>query len=39
MSTDQNWIRTEANFGWIGLQFFSKLADKDWIGMRKILLF
>jgi len=38
ISTDQDWIRTEANFGRTGLDrtaFFSKLADQDWIGLKK----
>jgi len=43
MSTDQDWIRTEANLGRIrtgsDCNFFSKLADQDWMRLRKFLLF
>jgi len=44
MSTDRtgsDWIETEANFGRIRTGsdcIFFKLADQDWIGLRKILL-
>ena len=40
--TGSDWIRTEANFGQIRMDrpaIFSKLADQDWIGLRKFLLF
>ena len=49
--TGLDWIKTEANLAgsglkpiwpdqdWIELQLFSKLANQDWIGLRKFLLF
>jgi len=39
MSTDQDWSKFWPDQGWIGLQFFWKLADQDWIGLRNFLLF
>jgi len=46
MSTDQDWIGLGQDLSqfwpgqdWIGLQFFSELADQDWIGLRKNFLF
>jgi len=38
MSTDQDWIGLEPIFAGLGLDrtaFFSKLADQDWIELRK----
>jgi len=41
--TGSDWIRTEAKFWgtrtWSDCNFFWKLADQDWIGLRKFLLF
>jgi len=39
MSTDQGWIRTEANFTPDGTAIFFKIGEQDWIGLRKFLLF
>jgi len=44
MSTDQDWIGLDQDWSqfwpdqdWIRLQFFSKLADQDRIGLRKFI--
>jgi len=39
ISTGSDWSQFWPDQDWIGLQFFSKLADQGWIRLRKFLLF
>jgi len=36
---DQDWSQFWPDQGWIGLQFFWKLAVQDWIGLRNFCCF